>query len=63
MKYRLFKGTDIHNIIHESNNKRILIDMCKKLEYSTTVIKNDNYDIVFENKCQKQINNLYGIQQ
>lgn len=63
MKYRLFKGTDTHNIIHESNNKRILIDMCKKLGYSATVIKNDNYDIVFENKCQKQINNLYGIQQ
>ena len=57
MKYKLIKGTDIHNIIDESNNKKILIDLCKKLEYSATVIKSNNYDIIYENVYQIRINN------
>lgn len=57
MKYKLIKGTDIHSIIDESNNKKILIDLCKKLEYSATVIKSNNYDIIYENVYQIRINN------
>lgn len=57
MKYKLIKGTDINSIIDESNNKKILIDLCKKLEYSATVIKSNNYDIIYENVYQIRINN------
>lgn len=57
MKYRLFKGTNINDIVEEHNNKRVLIIICKQLEYAATVIRNDNYDIIFENKYQLQKNN------
>lgn len=58
MKYKLFKGTNTFNIVDEGNNKAELIKICKKLNYPATIINTKTFDIIYENKAQKAINQL-----
>lgn len=56
-KYKAFKKADVFNVIAESNNKDEMIKVAKKLDYPATVINTNTFDIVYENKEQKKVNN------
>lgn len=56
MKYKLFKGTNTFDIVDEGNNKAELIKVCKKLSYPATIINTKTFDVIYENKAQKEIN-------
>lgn len=54
-KYTLYEGS--YDIVATGNNKRKLIEKCRKMEVRATVYDEYAGEIIYENKAQREENN------